>query len=256
MTPTSETQRPVALVTGGGRGIGLGISQALHAEGFDLAICGVKEEDRVSSLPELRAGEGEVLYVQADIGVRSERERVVESVRSRFGRLGLLVNNAGVAPLERRDILDATEESYDRVMGINLKGSYFLTQGVARWMIEQGKGCIIFITSVSSTLVSTSRGEYCLSKAGLSMASKLWATRLAQHGIPVYEIRPGLIKTDMTEAVRDKYDKLIGQGLLRQARWGEPGDVGKAVAMLVRGELPYSTGQVLMVDGGLTLPTL
>jgi len=172
------------------------------------------------------------------------------------------VNNAGVAPKVRADILEATEESYDWVMNINLKGPYFLTQAVANWMIAQCKkdadfaGCIVNISSISATVASPSRGEYCLSKAGVSMATRLWATRLGEFNIPVYEVRPGVIKTDMTATVQEKYDKLIAEGLMVQARWGYPEDIGKAVASLVRGDLAYSTGQVIMVDGGMTLQRL
>ena len=180
-------------------------------------------------------------------------------VRGRYGRLDLLVNNAGVAPTERKDVLDATRESFDRVVRINLRGPYFLTQAVARFMLESGETAgksVIFITSMSATVASINRGEYCVSKAGLSMACLLWATRLAQDGIPVYEVRPGIIRTDMTEGVAAKYDALINGGLTLQKRWGTPQDVGRAVAMLARGDLPYSTGQVISVDGGLTVQRL
>jgi NAD(P)-dependent dehydrogenase (short-subunit alcohol dehydrogenase family) len=162
----------------------------------------------------------------------------------------------------RADILEATEESYERVMRINLQGPYFLTQAVARWMIEQQgeqahfEGCIVNISSVSATVASPSRGEYCISKAGVSMATRLWAVRLGEYGIPVYEVRPGVIETDMTRAVQARYDQLIEEGLLVESRWGLPEDVGRAVATLVRGDLPYATGQVLLVDGGLTLQRL
>jgi len=183
-------------------------------------------------------------------------------VRAHYGRLHVLVNNAGVAPRERNDLLDATEESFDRVLGINLKGPYFLTQRVANWMVEQRsqedafEGCIINITSISSTVASPNRGEYCLSKAGLTMMTKLWSVRLSEFDIPVYEVRPGVIRTDMTSGVEEKYDRLIEEGLMLQDRWGEPEDVGKAAAMLARGDLSYSTGQVLMVDGGMTVDRL
>jgi 3-oxoacyl-[acyl-carrier protein] reductase len=172
------------------------------------------------------------------------------------------VNNAGVAPKVRADVLEATEESFERVMRINLQGPYFLTQAVANWMVEQRRededfgGCIVNVSSISASVASPNRGEYCISKAGLSMATRLWAARLGEFGIPVYEVRPGVIKTDMTEPVQEKYDRLIDQGLLVQSRWGLPEDVGRAVAMLVRGDLPYATGQVLVVDGGLTLQRL
>jgi NAD(P)-dependent dehydrogenase (short-subunit alcohol dehydrogenase family) len=198
----------------------------------------------------------------ADISDSSERDRLVDSVRDTFGRLDLLVNNAGVAPRDRKDILEATEESYEWVMKINLQGPYFLTQRVANWMIEQKngtgnfQGCIINITSVSSTAASPNRGEYCISKAGLTMASLLWAVRLAEFGIPVYEIRPGITATDMTAGVKEKYDAQIAEGILLQSRWGTPADVGRAVAALARGDFPYSTGQVVMVDGGFSVERL
>lgn len=178
-------------------------------------------------------------------------------MRARFGRLDVLVNNAGVAPLERRDLLDATEESFDRVLGVNLRGPYFLTQAAARWMIEQKRqdlsfsGCIINVSSVSAVAASVNRGEDRVAKAGLSMATQLWAARLGEFDIPVFEVRPGIVRTDMTAGVTEKYDRLIAGGLLVQARWGEPADVGRAVAMLARGDLAYSTGQVIDVDGGL-----
>jgi NAD(P)-dependent dehydrogenase (short-subunit alcohol dehydrogenase family) len=253
----------IALVTGGCRGIGFGISLALAREGCDLAVCGVREESAAGeALAKLRAGGREVLYVQADVSKAADRQRLLAAIRERFGQLNVLVNNAGIAPRVRRDLLEATEESFDEVLGVNLRGPYFLTQAVARWMIEQKQAqpdfgaCIINVSSVSATLASTKRGEYCISKAGLSMATQLWAARLGEFGIPVYEVRPGIAQTDMTAAVQAKYDKLIAGGLLVQPRWGTPDDTGRAVAMLARGDLPYSTGQVIMVDGGLTLPRL
>lgn len=214
-------------------------------------------------MAELRELGAEVLYVRADVGIPGERKNIIPQVRERMGRLHVLVNNAGVAPRERKDLLEASEESFERVMRINLQGPYFLTQETARWMIEQKKesddayaGCIVNITSISAAVASVSRGEYCISKAGLAMATTLWAVRLADYGIPVYDIRPGIIKTDMTAGVQAKYDALISEGLLLQPRWGQPGDIGKAVAMLARGELAYSTGQVLYVDGGLMVRRL
>ena len=254
---------PVALVTGGTRGIGLGCARALAAEAYDLAVCGVRpEQEAAQSLAELRGLGRDVLYVRADIGEEDAAERLLAEVRARFGRLDVLVNNAGVAPRERVDILDATRESYDRVMGINLRGPYFLTQAVARYMREQRstdpsrRCCIVFVTSISATVVSVNRGEYCISKAGLAMASRLWAARLADDGILVYEVRPGVVRTDMTAGVSARYDALIEQGLTLQRRWGMPEDVGRAVAMLARGDLAYSTGQVIMVEGGMTVPRL
>ena len=255
--------RKTALVTGGARGIGLGISRCLAREGFDLAVCGVREESAaVEALDEIRSFGAEVTYFQADISNSAARAAMLLELRKRLGRLHVLVNNAGVAPKERKDVLEASEESFERVWRINVQGPYFLTQAVANWMIEQRQaaadfsGCIINISSVSATMASPNRGEYCVSKAALAMATSLWAVRLAEYAIPVYEVRPGIIKTDMTAPVVEKYDKLIGEGLLLQARWGMPEDVGKAVAMLARGDLPYSTGHVLMIEGGLTVPRL
>lgn len=253
----------VALVTGGARGIGLGIAWSLAREGLDLALCGVRPAEAVAAvLEELRAGGAEVLYCQADVADAGARRVLVARVREHFGRLHVLVNNAGVAPAVRADLLEATEESYDRVMGINLKGPYFLTQAVARWMIEQRaqdpayRAAVVNVGSISATTVSTARGEYCLSKAGVAMATQLWAVRLGEFGIPVYEVRPGLIRSDMTKPAIEKYDRLIAGGLCVEPRWGLPEDVGRAVAMLVRGDLAYGTGQVVMVDGGMTLQRL
>lgn len=252
----------VAIITGGTRGIGLGISKALAAEGWDLSICGVREKSRVTSLEDLSDFGVKVLYTQADIGIQKDRDLLIGRTKDFFDRLDLLVNNAGVAPVERKDILDTEIESYDRVMDINLKGPWFLTQTAAKWMIEQKKsdstfkGKIVFIGSVSSTLASVNRAEYCISKAGISMAVQLWAVRLGEYDLPVYEIRPGIIKTDMTAGVSSKYDGMISDGLLVQSRWGMPEDIGRAAVMLARGDLPYSTGQVIMVDGGMTLGRL
>jgi len=253
----------VALVTGGARGIGLGIARGLSSEGYDLALCGTRSEaDVAETLSELGKRGARVRYIQADVGEREARVRLVQKVRKEFKTLHVLVNNAGVGPKERKDILEASEESFERVLRINLQGPYFLTQAVAGWMIELKKsdrdfsGCIINITSISATAASVNRGEYCISKAGLAMASQLWAVRLAGHGIPVYEVRPGIIKTDMTAGVQATYDKRIAEGLLLQERWGMPEDVGRAVVMLARGDLLYSTGQVVMVDGGFAVQRL
>jgi 3-oxoacyl-[acyl-carrier protein] reductase len=256
-------QRRVALVTGGSRGIGLGVARELARAKFDLAICGVRDKSAAApALAELRHLGAEVLYVQADVSDTAARRKLLQNVRDEFGRLHVLVNNAGVAPKVRADILEATEESFEWVLKINLQGPYFLTQQCARWMMEQKKagpdwrGCVVNISSVSATEASVNRGEYCISKAGLAMATALWAARLGEFDIPVYEIRPGVIRTDMTAGVQTKYDKLIAEGLLVQARWGMAEEVGRAAAMLARGELTYSTGQVVMVDGGLTLRRL
>ena len=252
-----------ALVTGGARGIGFGIAEALAAEGWSIAILDVQPEEDVAAAMRKLAEHGiEPLYFRGDVSSAEDRAGIFEAVRGEFGSLNLLVNNAGVAPRERKDILEATEESFERLMRINLEGPYFLTQSAANWMIEQRQadasfsGCIINISSISATVASPSRGEYCISKAGVSMATRLWAARLGEYDIPVYEIRPGLIQTEMTAPVKDKYDRLIGEGLCKQRRWGDPADIGRAVAMLSRGELAYSTGQVIMIDGGMTIPEL
>ena len=255
--------RRVALVTGGTRGIGLGVARALAAEGFDLALCGLREEAEVAgAVAELRAKGGDVRYVRADVAARAGREALVAAVRSAFGRLHVLVNNAGVAPAVRADLLEAGEESFDRLVGVNLKGPYFLTQTVARFMLEQKErepgyaAAIVFVTSVSAEAASTNRGDYCVSKAGLAMAVRLFALRLAAASIPVYEVRPGIVHTDMTANVTEAYDRRIAEGLVPQGRWGEPEDVGRVVAALVRGDLAYATGAVIPVDGGFGIPRL
>ncbi len=255
--------RQVAIVTGGARGIGLGISDCLAENGYDLVLSGRKDESEVQeTLEALRKHGGDVLYVRSDVADPSDRDRLVQSVRDRFGALHALVNNAGVAPAERKDVLAVSEASYDRVMDINLKGPFFLTQAVANWMVSQAqasdtyRGTIVNVGSISATLASTNRGEYTISKAGIAMATQLWAVRLAEYGINVFEVRPGIIRTDMTSGVVEKYDRMIADGLTLQPRWGNPTDVGKAVAMLCRNDLPYSTGQVVMVDGGLTVGRL
>lgn len=253
----------VALVTGGSRGIGLGIARCLAREGFDLAINGMrKEEDTRASLDELRSLGAEVVYCQGDVGNAAERQGIMDAIDAHFGRLHVLVNNAGVAPKERKDILEASEESFDYVLKTNLHSAYFLSQLAANRMISQKresadfKGAIINVSSISATVASVNRGEYCVAKAGMSMATQLFAVRLGEFAIPVYEVRPGIIATDMTSGVKEKYDALLGQGLCVQARWGLPEDVGLAVASLAKGDFPYSTGQVIMVDGGLTIPRL
>ena len=217
----------VALITGGSRGIGFGIAKHLAENGFDIAINGVREEDAVRDvLQNLRNAGADVLYCQGDISVTADRKKIIAQVKKHFGKLHVLVNNAGIAPKERKDILETTEESFDRLIATNLKGSYFLTQHAANWMIEQKKAdtsftsCIINVSSISATVASVNRGEYCISKAGLSMATQLFAVRLGEFDIPVYEVRPGVIYTDMTAGVKEKYDKLIEEGLCVQNRWG------------------------------------
>jgi NAD(P)-dependent dehydrogenase (short-subunit alcohol dehydrogenase family) len=255
--------KPVALITGGSRGIGYSIAEYLAKAGFDLAINGVRSEEAArDALNALRVMGAEVLYCPGDVASHEARTNMLAQIRAHFGRLNVLVNNAGVAPRERRDILEATEESFQYVLTTNLQGAYFLTQATANWMIQQQTeqsdftGCIVNISSISASVASVNRGEYCVAKAGLSMATQLFAARLGEYNIPVYEVRPGIIRTDMTAGVTDKYDKLITDGLCVTKRWGYPDDVGRAVAALARGDFPYSTGQVIMIDGGLTLPRL
>ena len=253
----------VALVTGGSRGIGYGIVKNLAMQGFDIAINGVRPAEDVADVIEsIQALGVKVIYCQGNISLTADRKKILQQARNQFKKLNILVNNAGIAPKERRDVLGTTEESFDEVLSTNLKGNYFLTQDVANWMIEQKQadknftGCIINVSSISATVASVNRGEYCISKAGISMATQLFAVRLGEFNIPVYEVRPGIISTDMTAGVKEKYDKLIEEGLCVQKRWGEPGDVGKVVASLAKGDFMYSTGQVIMVDGGLTIPRL
>ena len=255
--------KKIALVTGAARGIGFEIAAILARENFDLVIADIQDEQKVSeNMALLRKSGADVLYCRCDISNPSDRTKMIDEIKNKFGKLNVLVNNAGVAPSVRADILEAGEESYERVMKINLQGPYFLTQAVASWMVEQRKadehysGCIINISSISSTVASVGRGEYCISKAGISMMTKLWAVRMAEFNIPVYEIRPGIIMTDMTVTVKDKYDKLIAEGILLQKRWGLPEDIAKVAAMMARGDIAYSTGQVVMVDGGFSVERL
>jgi len=248
-----------ALITGGTRGIGFGIAIELAQEGINLAINGVRVEQQVEDkLDILRKSGVQVIYCQGDISSSDQRNIILEKIKNEFGHLNFLINNAGVAPKERKDILKSSEESFDYVLNTNLRGPYFLSQVVANWLIEQKQldnsfsASIINISSISATVASTNRGEYCLSKAAVSMMTQLYATRLGEYNIPVYEIRPGIIETDMTSAVKEKYDKMFAEGLALQKRWGTSQDVGKSVAALVRGDFPYSTGAVITVDGGLT----
>ncbi|MEM0966292.1 MAG: 3-ketoacyl-ACP reductase [Verrucomicrobiota bacterium] len=258
-----EPRRPVALVTGGSRGIGFGCAKALADLGFDIAINGMRDEAAVrDTIGELKALGISVLYCQGDIGSAEARSEMIQKIRNHFGRLNVLVNNAGVAPKERKDILEASEESFEYVVSTNLKGPYFLTQAVANWMVEQKSEypedffSIINVGSISATVASVNRGEYCVAKAGIAMMTALFAARLGEYYIPVYEVRPGVTKTDMTSGVTEKYDKLIEDGLCVTPRWGFPEDVGKAVASLATAQFPYSTGQAIHIDGGLTLPRL
>tara|TARA_B100001175_G_C19466490_1_gene619383 strand:- start:560 stop:1330 length:771 start_codon:yes stop_codon:yes gene_type:complete len=255
--------KPVALITGGSRGIGFGIAKALIKEEYRVAINGVRASDQVEkTLKQLRADGGEAIYCQGNVGSAEDRSKMIDNIKEKWGQLNLLVNNAGVAPKERKDILEADEKSFDRLMDINLKGPYFLTQKAANWMIEQkaknskDSFSIINISSVSAKVASVNRGEYCISKAGMSMSTKLWAAKLGEFDIPVYEIQPGVIRSDMTAGVVEKYDKMIAEGLTLQKRWGKPEDLGKTVVALVKGMIPYATGQVIHTDGGMTIQTL
>ena len=246
------------LVTGGGRGIGAGIVEALADAGHNVAFCGRREAPALYELAKKISAESGVKcrYFQCDVSKQEDRETLIASFVSEFGTPDVLVNNAGVAPEVRTDLLDMSPESFDRVMGINLRGPFFLTQLAAKEMLKNPGGkfrCIVNIGSVSADYASINRGEYCLSKAGVAMATKLWSVRLADEGICVYELRPGVIRSDMTSCVSAKYDKLIADGLTLQKRWGEPADIGRAVAMLVSGALAYSTGQIINIDGGLTV---
>lgn len=258
-----DFMKQVALITGGTRGIGLGIAAELAGAGVNLALSGMRDESQVTEVLEKLSSFGvKVIYCQGDVSKKSDRDAVVNKVKEGFGQLNFLVNNAGVAPKQRLDLLEATEESFEYVMKTNLQGPYFLSQAVAKWLIEQKSkdaeffGSIINISSISATVVSVNRGEYCVSKAGMAMMTGLFAARLGEFDIPVFEIRPGVIETDMTSAVKEKYDKLFSEGLSVQARWGKPSDVGKIVKALTAGLLPYSTGEVIMADGGLTIPRL
>jgi 3-oxoacyl-[acyl-carrier protein] reductase len=261
----------VALITGASRGLGRGVALELAKLGFDLVLNYASQQAAAESAAAecqaaARAAGGEVRteICQADISKTADRHHLISFTRERFNRLDVLVNNAGVAPEKRVDILEATEESFDRLISINLKGPYFLTQLAANWMIEQVRAAtpgalapkIITISSISAYTASPARGEYCVAKAGLGMLTQLYATRLAEFGIYVYEVRPGIMATDMTQPVKERYDKLISEGLTPIRRWGTPSDVGKAVAALALGLFPFSTGEVLNVDGGFHLRRL
>jgi NAD(P)-dependent dehydrogenase (short-subunit alcohol dehydrogenase family) len=261
-------KRPVAFITGASRGIGRGIAIELARHGYDLAgnsrLC--DSANQTSGLFEVKRRVEELgavfLPLQGDVAALEDHERMTEKILEKFGQIDLLVNNAGVAPEQRLDILETTAASFDRVLSINLRGPFFLTQRVAEQMIAQRKSnfecklSIVFITSVSACMSSPSRAEYCLSKAGLSLAAAIFADRLAEFGILVYEIRPGIIKTDMTAPVAGKYDKLISEGLIPQLRWGVPEDIGKAVVALAGGAFGYSTGLVVEVSGGMNIRRL
>lgn len=251
--------RKTAIVTGGSRGIGLAVVRQLLGEGMNVVIMHAHASEKIEkNLADLK---GSFTHIQGDITKPEDRKRCIETALNTYGRIDILVNNAGVAPEKRIDLLEMTEESFDRVLSVNLKGAMFLTQLAAKQMISQpplseSKGTIINIASISSDTVSLNRGEYCVSKAGLSMLTKLFAARLAEEGIYVYEVRPGIIETDLTAGVKEKYDALFEQGICPIKRWGQPEDVAKAVSMLCAGYLPYSTGEVINVDGGFHIRRL
>ena len=258
------SERPAAIVTGSSRGIGKAIAVELARLGYDIVL---NHSSRAN--PQSRETQQEIelldvgcVAVQADVGSDEGRGVLIDQAKSHFGRCDLLVNNAGAAPQQRVDILGTTQESYDRVLAINLAGPFFLSQRVANWMIEQKEAYptrdyrIVNVGSISAYTSSPSRGEYCISKAGLGMVTALFADRLAEYGIGVFEIRPGLIETEMTQPVKSKYDKMIAEGLTPIKRWGKPEDVGAAVRAIAEGRLDFSTGQVINVDGGFHLKRL
>lgn len=251
-----------ALVTGGSRGIGRGIAERLLSDGYRVVINGVRPLEAVADVVDDLSQIGTVSYVAANVGDADHREHLVSETLRAVGRLDVLVNNAGITSPGRKDMLEATEADLDLVLAVNLKGPFLLTQELAKHMIEEReadsefRGRIVNVTSISATIATTNRAEYCISKAGLSMTTMLWATRLADHGIDVFEVRPGVIQTDMTAPAAEKYDRLIEQGLTLERRMGKPEDVAAVVAALASGSVPYSTGQILTVDGGLTVARL
>jgi 3-oxoacyl-[acyl-carrier protein] reductase len=261
-------RRPIAFITGASRGIGRGVAIELARNGYDIAgnSRSVDADTTGSGIFEVQQRVEELgarfLAVQGDVSRLEDHARMLAAISETFGAVDLLVNNAGVAPEQRVDLLEAGPASFDRVMSINLRGPFFLTQQVAQQMIRQGREdskarpCIVFITSISASASSPSRAEYCLSKAGLSMAAAVFADRLSEYRINVYEVRPGIIKTDMTAPVQERYDSLISEGLVPQRRWGLPEDVGKAVVALARGYFEYSTGLVVEVSGGMNIKRL
>jgi len=251
-------QRPVAFITGASRGIGSGIAVELASSGFDIVGNATTREGLSETGKRVRERGAAFEPAPGDIADLDCHETLLQTTLHRFGRVDVLVNNAGVAPEKRVDVLKATVESYDRVMSVNTRGAFFLTQRFARQMIADpgNSGSIIFISSVSAYMSTPSRADYCLSKAALSHAARIFAHRLAEHGIGVYEVRPGITKTDMTAPVEKIYDKRIREGLVPQNRWGLPEDVGRVVSTIARGDLPYATGSVIEVGGGLHIHTL
>lgn len=253
-----------ALITGGANGIGLGIALQLASEGYAVAVLGRNSEDHVKeNIDKIKSFGAPVIYISGSVTSKESRKEILHKIDIEFGRLDVLVNNAGVAPKVRSDILETTEENFDFVLDINLKGTFFLTQLVANYMVEEVKKnasiapVIINISSISAYTSSPMRGEYCISKAGIGMITALFADRLAEYGINVYEVRPGIIATSMTAGVKEKYDRLIlEEGILPIKRWGVPEDVGNAVSVLCSGKLSYATGEVLNIDGGFHIRRL
>lgn len=259
---------PVVLITGASRGLGRGIAIEVAKRGYSAVVNYAKNRkaalETVSVCNKVRLSKDQKFVpVQADVGDMSQVKRLVKNSLAELGRIDALVSNAGMAPRVRRDLTEMTEESFSEVMRVNLQGPFFLTQSVANyWLRERIEPFlpagfkVVIVSSISAEAVSLNRGEYCISKAGLSMVNKLWATRLAEHGVGVYEVRPGVMATDMTSAVKEKYDKQLAEGLVPMKRWGTPEDVGQAVCALLSGQFPFSTGEVIYIDGGLHLQRL
>ncbi|HPS53817.1 MAG TPA: 3-ketoacyl-ACP reductase [Phycisphaerae bacterium] len=257
------SDKKVAVVTGSGRGIGMAIAVQLAGQGYDIVVADVcSPEDAAEAIAEIQKAGSKGFFCKCDISDSRSRQELRDFTREKFGCCNLLVNNAGVAPITRMDILETTQESVERLLRINLEGTFFMSQLFANWMIEQknakpdGEFRIVNISSMSAYTSSTSRGEYCISKAGISMVTKLFADRLAEFGIGVFEIRPGIIETKMTSGVKEKYDKLIAEGITPIKRWGKPQDIAKAIGAIAAGNLDFSTGQVINVDGGFHLRRL
>ena len=249
--------KKTVIITGGAGGIGFATAQQLASEGFNIVIFDIKDESAVSDkLTLLNASGADTMYFHGDIARQDVCFAFVEKVIEKYRKIDVLVNNSGVAPKVRADILETSAESIDYVFDVNIKGTFFMTQAVARSMIEQNDGVIINISSISAFTSSTNRPEYCMSKSAISMMTVLFADRLADHGIQVYEVRPGIIRTDMTATVAEKYDQLIAEGVFPIKRWGQPEDVAKAVAAFANRSFPYSTGEVIHVDGGFHLRRL
>jgi 3-oxoacyl-[acyl-carrier protein] reductase len=266
--PATPSAAAAALVTGASRGLGRGVAHALAADGLDLAVHygrnrAAAEETMAACRERATRADQKFILVAGDIASTAERRRIVDESLAALGRLDALVNNAGIAPRVRADVTEATEDSFDELIAVNLKGPYFLSQLVARhWLAHAGQSRLpggyklVFVSSASAARASVNRGDYCISKAGLAMAAKLWATRLAADGVQVYEVRPGIMATDMTAGVKEKYDRMIAEGVIPQGRWGTAEDVGLAASMLLKGQLPFSTGEILNLDGGLHLERL